>query len=134
MWCGCQLAHQVGTFFGCADNLHTGGILQVIHTRDCPITWIASLYRIRLTFGRVSKSHGNTVDVEHCFSSTDRRPIGADHTGFRGHAAGMRLRSQGWLEEHFPLLEFTYNKSYQASIQMAPYEDLYGRPCRSSIC
>ena len=33
-----------------------------------------------------------------------------------------------------PLVEFAYNNSYQASIQMAPYEALYGRPCRSSIC
>ena len=39
----------------------------------------------------------------------------------------------GW-EEHFPLVEFAYNNSYQASIRMAPYEALYGRPCRSSIC
>ena len=31
-------------------------------------------------------------------------------------------------EEHLPLVEFTYNNSYQASIQMAPYEALYGRP------
>ena len=33
-----------------------------------------------------------------------------------------------------PLVEFAYNNSYQASIQMAPYEALYERPCRSSIC
>ena len=33
-----------------------------------------------------------------------------------------------------PLGEFTYNNSYQASIQMAPYEALYGRPCRSPLC
>ena len=33
-----------------------------------------------------------------------------------------------------PLAEFVYNNSYQASIQMAPYEALYGRPCRSPIC
>ena len=32
-----------------------------------------------------------------------------------------------------PLVEFTYNNSYQANIQMAPYEALYGRPCRSPI-
>ena len=37
-------------------------------------------------------------------------------------------------EEHFPLVEFAYNNSYQASIQMAPYEALYGRPCRSPLC
>ena len=37
-------------------------------------------------------------------------------------------------EEHLPLVEFAYNNSYQASIQMAPYEALYERPCRSPIC
>ena len=37
-------------------------------------------------------------------------------------------------EEHLPLVEFAYTNSYQASIQMAPYEALYGRPCRSPIC
>ena len=30
-------------------------------------------------------------------------------------------------------MEFAYNNSYQASIQMAPYETLYGKPCRSPI-
>ena len=44
------------------------------------------------------------------------------------------LDHKGSWEEHLPLLEFTYNNSYQASIQMAPYETLYGRPCRSPIC
>ena len=39
----------------------------------------------------------------------------------------------GW-EQHLPLVEFAYNNSYQASIQMAPYEALYGRPCRSPLC
>ena len=38
------------------------------------------------------------------------------------------------VEEHFPLVEFAYNNSYQASIQMTPYEALYGRPCRSPLC
>ena len=37
-------------------------------------------------------------------------------------------------EEHLPLVEFAYNNSYQASIQTALYEALYGRPCRSPIC
>ncbi|KZV21106.1 Retrotransposon protein, Ty3-gypsy subclass [Dorcoceras hygrometricum] len=32
-----------------------------------------------------------------------------------------------------PLVEFAYNNSYQASIEMAPYEALYGRKYRSSI-
>ena len=44
------------------------------------------------------------------------------------------LDHQGSWEEHLPLVEFTYNNSYQASIQMAPYEALFGRPCRSPLC
>ena len=39
----------------------------------------------------------------------------------------------GW-EEHLPLVEFAYNNIYQAIIQMAHYEALYGRPCRSPVC
>ena len=44
------------------------------------------------------------------------------------------LDLKGSWEEHLPLVEFAYNNSYQLSIQMAPYEALYGRPCRSSVC
>ena len=44
------------------------------------------------------------------------------------------LDHKGSWEEYLPLVEFSYNNSYQASIQMAPYEELYGRPCRSPIC
>ena len=44
------------------------------------------------------------------------------------------LDLKGSKEERLPLVEFAYNNSYQASIQMAPYEALYGRPCRSLIC
>ena len=43
------------------------------------------------------------------------------------------LDLKGSWEEHSPLVEFAYNNSYQASIQMASYEDLYKRPCRSPI-
>ncbi|GJT06778.1 putative reverse transcriptase domain-containing protein [Tanacetum coccineum] len=32
---------------------------------------------------------------------------------------------------HFPLVEFSYNNSYHASIKAAPFEALYSRKCRS---
>ena len=44
------------------------------------------------------------------------------------------LNLKGGREEHLPLAEFAYNNSYQASIHMAPYEALYGRPSQSPIC
>jgi hypothetical protein len=34
---------------------------------------------------------------------------------------------------YLPLVEFSYNNSFQASIGMAPYEALYGRKCRSPL-
>ncbi|EOY16855.1 Uncharacterized protein TCM_035774 [Theobroma cacao] len=36
-------------------------------------------------------------------------------------------------EQYLPLVEFAYNNSFQTSIQMAPFEALYGRRCRSPI-
>ena len=44
------------------------------------------------------------------------------------------LDFKGSWEDHLPLVEFAYNNSYRASIKMAPYKALYGRPCRSLIC
>ncbi|KAK8510296.1 hypothetical protein V6N12_073367 [Hibiscus sabdariffa] len=41
---------------------------------------------------------------------------------------------QGSWEKQLPLVEFAYNNSYQVSIQMAPYEALYGRRCRTPVC
>ncbi|GMI69916.1 hypothetical protein HRI_000660900 [Hibiscus trionum] len=37
-------------------------------------------------------------------------------------------------EKHLSLAEFAYNNSFQASIQMAPFEALYGRKCRTPLC
>ena len=43
------------------------------------------------------------------------------------------LEFGGSWSNYLPLIEFSYNNSYQASIQMAPFEALYGRRCRSPI-
>ncbi|GKC26276.1 putative reverse transcriptase domain-containing protein [Tanacetum coccineum] len=40
---------------------------------------------------------------------------------------------KGW-EKHLPLVEFSYNNSYHASIKAAPFEALYGRKCISPVC
>ncbi|GKC81875.1 putative reverse transcriptase domain-containing protein [Tanacetum coccineum] len=40
---------------------------------------------------------------------------------------------KGW-GKHLPLVEFSYNNSYHASIKATPFEALYGRKCRSPVC
>nr|GEV25618.1 putative reverse transcriptase domain-containing protein [Tanacetum cinerariifolium] len=39
----------------------------------------------------------------------------------------------GW-DRHLSLIKFSYNNSYHARIKTAPFEALYGRKCRSSVC
>ncbi|GKC39194.1 putative reverse transcriptase domain-containing protein [Tanacetum coccineum] len=40
----------------------------------------------------------------------------------------------GSWDRHLPLVEFSYNNSYHASIKAAPFEALYGKKCRSPVC
>lgn len=35
--------------------------------------------------------------------------------------------------DHLPLIEFAYNNNYHQSIDMAPFETLYGRRCRTPL-
>jgi hypothetical protein len=39
---------------------------------------------------------------------------------------------KGW-DKSLPYAEFSYNNSYHASIEMAPYEALYGQQCRTPL-
>ena len=43
------------------------------------------------------------------------------------------LDFQGNWKTHLPLVKFSYNNNFHASIGMAPYEALYGRKCKSPI-
>ena len=43
------------------------------------------------------------------------------------------LDFKGSWDQHLSLIEFAYNNSCQSTIQMAPYEALYGRKCRSPV-
>nr|GEX22380.1 putative reverse transcriptase domain-containing protein [Tanacetum cinerariifolium] len=47
-------------------------------------------------------------------------------------ALGTRLDMRSW-DVHLPLVEFSYNNSYHASVRCAPFETLYGRKCHSLI-
>jgi len=44
------------------------------------------------------------------------------------------LEYAGNWDRNLPLVEFAYNNSDHSSIDMAPYEALYGRRCRTPVC
>ena len=96
------LTHQVGTFYGRADYLHTGGILQVVYTGDGMVAWSSNLHSIGLgssVYGSVleelPEGHGDTTVDEYRFSSSDGWSIRAEYSDFRAHAASMCPGSQG---------------------------------------
>jgi hypothetical protein len=41
-------------------------------------------------------------------------------------------QSMKW-EDYLPLVEFSYNNGYQASLKMSPFEVLYGRSCNTLV-
>ena len=48
----------------------------------------------------------------------------------------LRTCSLSWRDQwdkNLALVEFVYNNSYHSSIGMAPFEALYGRPCKSPL-
>ena len=40
---------------------------------------------------------------------------------------------KGSWDQYLVLIEFAYNNSYQKTIEMAPYEALYGRKCQTPL-
>ena len=92
--------HKVSTFSSCANYLHTGGILPVVHQRDRPATWSASIHSVGqkpevydALLEEFPKGYGDTISHEYSLPPTDRRSVGEGHTGVRGHAVSMRLGS-----------------------------------------
>ena len=45
----------------------------------------------------------------------------------------ITMEWQGLWDDHLDLIEFSYNNSYQVTIQMAPFKALYGRRCCSLV-
>uniref|UniRef100_A0A2N9I1S3 RNA-directed DNA polymerase n=1 Tax=Fagus sylvatica TaxID=28930 RepID=A0A2N9I1S3_FAGSY len=95
--------------------------------------------KIGLSLERLAKLYVNEIvrlhGVPHSLSSSDRwASLKGTIQILEDMLRACAIDFRGSWEEHLPLVEFAYNNSYQASIQMAPYEALYGRKCRSPIC
>ena len=44
------------------------------------------------------------------------------------------MEFKGSWDTHLALMEFAYNNSYQANIEMTPFKALYGRKCKTPVC
>ena len=82
----------------------------------------------------VSRTHQYSPSFQHSISSLDGWPVREDHSDIRGYAESLCDGIQGELGYSFGTYGVRLNNNYQASIDMAPFEALYGRKCRTPVC
>nr|GEY94127.1 putative reverse transcriptase domain-containing protein [Tanacetum cinerariifolium] len=84
----------------------------------------------KLYLNEVVTRHGIPISI---ISDRDPRFASNFWRAFQ-KALGTQLDMSTAYHPHLPLVEFSYNNSYHASIKAAPFEALYGRKCRSPVC
>ncbi|GKD44135.1 putative reverse transcriptase domain-containing protein [Tanacetum coccineum] len=81
----------------------------------------------------LQKALGTNLDMSIAYHpQTDRQSKRTIQT-LKDMLRGCVIDFGNYRVKHFPLVEFSYNNSYHASIKAAPFKALYGRKCRSPI-
>jgi len=83
---------------------------------------------------KVTIGDGNKSTLQYNVSSSKWWSIQKNNIDIRGFTEGLCIRFWGNWEDQVPLIKFTNNYSYQATISMASYESLYGRNCYTLVC
>ena len=68
-------------------------------------------------------------ELMHCFNPQTDGKVELTIQTLEYMPRDYEIDFKGTWDDHIPLIEFTYNNIYHSSIQMAPYEALYGRRC-----
>ncbi|WVZ75970.1 hypothetical protein U9M48_023982 [Paspalum notatum var. saurae] len=90
----------------------------------------AELYIARIVYLHDRSWHH--FDSQFGIPSTNQRPSRVNQILEDMLRACALTYSTKW-DECLPLAEFAYNNSYQKSLEMAPFEALYGRRCRTPL-
>ncbi|KAL2240889.1 UNVERIFIED_CONTAM: Transposon Tf2-11 polyprotein [Sesamum indicum] len=131
----------------------------IMHHMQCTLTMkkdVAEFVAECMTCQQVKAEHQAPADRDPRFTSrfweSLQRALGTKlhfSTAFHPQTDGQSERTiqtledmmractvefKGNWDDHLPLMEFAYNNSFHSSIDMAPYEVLCGRRCRSPIC
>ncbi|GJZ32548.1 putative reverse transcriptase domain-containing protein [Tanacetum coccineum] len=110
-----------------AEHQRPSRLLSAIFT---PMRETDSMEKLaRMYLKEVVTRHGIPVSIV-CDRDPSKRTIQTLEDMLRACVINF---GNGWVK-HLPLVEFSYNNSYHASIKAAPFEALYGRKCRSPVC
>ncbi len=137
----CGPTDQVGPLSADTHDVVQRSTRAGLHRQDCPALRSAGVDRLRpghpicdSLLKESAVAGGHQAELQHYISphNDDQSERGIQTLEDMLRACVLDY-GDGWFR-YLPLVEFTYNNSYQASIRMTPYEELYGRRCRSPIC
>nr|GEX50259.1 reverse transcriptase domain-containing protein [Tanacetum cinerariifolium] len=109
---------------------------EIVCRHGVPVSVISdrdSLFTSRFWVS-LQKALGTQLDLSIAYHpETDRQSERTIQTLEDMHRACVIDFGSSW-DKHLPLVEFSYNNSYHASIKAAPFKALYGQKCRSPVC
>ncbi|KAH0689255.1 hypothetical protein KY289_016613 [Solanum tuberosum] len=109
-----------------------GGMTQEI---DIP-TWkweVINMDFITVYLKSFQKGLGTQVNLSTTFHPQTDGQVESTIQTLEDKLRACVIYFKGSWADHLPLIEFAYNNSYHFIIQMAPFEALYGRRCRSPV-
>ncbi|GJW04670.1 putative reverse transcriptase domain-containing protein [Tanacetum coccineum] len=118
------------------DKLARLYLKEVVTRHEIPVSIICDRDgRFTSNFWRAyQKALGTRLDMSTAYHpQTDRQSERTIQTLEDMLRACMIDFGNGW-EIYLPLIEFSYNNSYHASIKASPFKELYGQKCRSPVC
>jgi len=106
------------------DRLH-GVLISIISDRDS--RFISKFWK------SFQAAIGSKLDMSTAYHPETDGQAERVNQVFEDKFRACILKFKGSWEKHLPLNEFSYNNSFQASLEMTPFEALYGRRCRSPV-
>ncbi|WVZ75823.1 hypothetical protein U9M48_023852 [Paspalum notatum var. saurae] len=125
----CDVCQQVK-----ADHLKPAGMLQPLAVpvwkwEDVHMDFIVGLPRTQKGYDSIWVIIDRLTNIP----PSNKWPSRKSKLDLRRHVKGFALTYYTKWDECLPLAEFAYNNSYQKSLEMAPFEALYGRRCRTPL-
>jgi len=137
----CRQIDKVCTFPTYQSEDVSGQTSTIICQGDCQTIWCAHEYCVKLG----SEVYIKVLTVAAKISNTQLRMSSAYHPQTDGQSERTIQSLEDLLRtcildhlstwsDMLPLVEFTYSNNYHSSTEMAPYEPLYARRCRTPLC
>ena len=136
----CRPPDQVHALYSYENQLSTASVCRNLHSSDSTLAWSTKDHNLRLRtivysslLGTLAPGLGNQTNQKFSIPSTNFWTDWVSEPNLGRYVESLCYLVQGLWEKRLPLAEFSYNKTYQESIKMAPFEALYGRKCRTPL-